>query len=65
VRFGEDEFVDLVQSILPQLSKVHRLIVLTDRETPVSGKLEFAGEDERLLAAVSPGFDFPERPWKS
>src|SRR5208282_3221275 len=36
-----DEFVDLVQSILPQLSKVKRLVVLTDRKAPATGKLEF------------------------
>ena len=34
-----DEFVDLVQSILPQLSKVKRLVVLTDRKTPATGNL--------------------------
>jgi fatty-acyl-CoA synthase len=55
-----DEFVDLVQSILPRLSKVKRLIVLTDRKTPVTGKLEFAGEYEQLLAAASADFDFPD-----
>src|SRR6202042_1530639 len=41
-----DEFVDLVQSILPQLSKVKRLVVLTDRKAPVTDKLDFAGEYE-------------------
>jgi fatty-acyl-CoA synthase len=55
-----DEFVDLVQSILPQLSKVKRLVVLTDRKAPTTGKLEFAGEYEQLLAAASPDFDFPD-----
>ena len=50
-----DEFVDLVQSISPQLSKVKRLVVLTDRKAPVTGKLQFAGEYEQLLAAASPG----------
>jgi fatty-acyl-CoA synthase len=55
-----DEFVDLVQSILPQLSKVKRLVVLTDRKAPIIGKLEFAGEYEQLLAAASPDFDFPD-----
>src|SRR5271170_227231 len=49
-----DEFVDLVHSILPQLSKVKRLVVLTDRKALVTGKLEFAGEYEELLAAASP-----------
>src|ERR1700748_471873 len=55
-----DEFVELLQSILPQLSKVKRLIVLTDRKAQVTGKLEFAGEYEQLLAAASPDFDFPD-----
>src|SRR5229473_3575653 len=55
-----EEFVDLVQSILPQLSKVKRLVVLTDRETPVTGKLEFVGEYEELLGAASPDFEFKD-----
>jgi fatty-acyl-CoA synthase len=55
-----DEFVGLVQSILPQLSKVKRLVVLTDREAPATGKLEFAGEYEQLLAAAPADFDFPD-----
>src|SRR5580693_3146092 len=55
-----DEFVDLVHSILPKLSKVKRLVVLTDRKAPVTGKLEFAGEYEQLLAASSADFDFPD-----
>ena len=55
-----DEFVDLVQSILPQLSKVKRLVVLTDRKAPATGKLEFVGEYEELLAAASPDFEFPD-----
>src|SRR5271170_4357250 len=54
-----DEFVDLVQSILPQLSKVKRLVVLTDRKAPMIGKLEFVGEYEQLLAAASADFNFP------
>ena len=33
-----DEFVDLVQSILPQLSKVKRLVVLTDRKSARDGQ---------------------------
>src|SRR6476660_6309720 len=53
-----DEFVELVQSILAQLSKVKRLIVLTDRKAPATGKLEFVGEYEELLGAASPDFEF-------
>src|SRR5271168_832702 len=55
-----DEFVELVQSILPQLSKVKRLVVLTDRKAPMIGKLEFVGEYEQLLAAASADFNFPD-----
>ena len=54
-----DEFVDLVQSILPKLPKV-QLVVLSDRREPASGKLQFAGEYEELLAAASPDFAFPD-----
>jgi fatty-acyl-CoA synthase len=53
-----DEFVDLVHSILPKLSKVKRLVVLTDRKAPATGKLEFVGEYEELLGAASPDFEF-------
>ena len=55
-----DEFVDLLQSMLPQLPKVKRLVVLTDRKEPITGKLEFAREYEELLAAASDDFDFPD-----
>src|SRR5580692_5941158 len=55
-----DEFVDLVHSILPKLSKVKRLVVLTDQKAPATGKLEFVGEYEELLGAASPVFDFPD-----
>jgi hypothetical protein len=55
-----DEFVDLVQSILPQLPKVKRLVVLTDQKEPATGKLEFVGEYEQLLAAASPDFEFDD-----
>src|SRR5271170_7948837 len=51
-----DEFVDLVQSILPKLSKVRTLVALSDRKALVTGKLEFAGEYEELLAAASPDY---------
>jgi fatty-acyl-CoA synthase len=55
-----DEFVELVHSILPRLSKVKRLVVLTDHQARATGKLEFAGEYEELLVAASPDFDFPD-----
>jgi fatty-acyl-CoA synthase len=55
-----DEFVDLVQSILPKLPKVRQLVLLSDRKEPATGKLQFVGEYEQLLAAASPDFAFPD-----
>jgi fatty-acyl-CoA synthase len=55
-----DEFVDLIRSILPRLSKVKQLVVLSDRQTPTIGQLGFAGEYEELLAAASPDYEFPD-----
>jgi fatty-acyl-CoA synthase len=55
-----DEFVDLVQSILPKLSKVKTLVALSDRQAPATGQLQFSGEYEQLLAASSPAYDFPD-----
>src|SRR5271154_6414574 len=55
-----DEFVDLVQSILPKLSKVRTLVALRDRKAPATGELQFVGEYEELLAAASPDFRFPD-----
>jgi fatty-acyl-CoA synthase len=55
-----DEFVDLVQSILPKLSKVKTLVALSDHQAPAAGQLQFSGEYEQLLAAASPAYDFPD-----
>jgi fatty-acyl-CoA synthase len=55
-----DEFVDLVQSILPKLSKVRTLVALSDRQAPAVGQLQFAGEYEDLLATASPDYAFPD-----
>lgn len=55
-----DEFVELVEQILPQLPKVNKLIVLSDRPTPATGSLKFEGEYETLLAAAADGYDFPD-----
>src|SRR6202020_3473794 len=55
-----EEFVDLVHSILPKLSKVKRLVVLTDQKAPATGKLEFVGEYEQLLAASLAVFSSPK-----
>ena len=55
-----DEFVDLVQSILPQLPKVQKLVVMSDRQAPKTGNLPFVGEYEELLAAARPDYQFPD-----
>src|SRR6201994_1400763 len=55
-----DEFVELLQSMLPQLPKVKTLVVMSDRQAPKTGDLPFVGEYEELLAAASPDFDFPD-----
>src|SRR5262249_34458909 len=55
-----DEFVELVHSILPRLSKVKQVVILSDRQAPTTGQLGFVGEYEELLAAASPDYEFPD-----
>ena len=55
-----DEFTGLVESIRPQLTKVKTLVVMSDRPSPATGNLDFAGEYEGLLAAAPPDYDFPD-----
>src|SRR5262245_9118608 len=55
-----DDFVGMLEGLKPQLPKVKTLVVLSDRPSPESGSLSFAGEYESLLAAASPDYDFPE-----
>ncbi len=55
-----DEFADLVHSIMPQLSSVKKLVALSDRNAAATGKLQFVGEYEELLSAASPDYDFPD-----
>jgi fatty-acyl-CoA synthase len=55
-----DEFAELVQSLMPQLGNVRKLIVLSDRKPPQTANLPFVGEYEELLAAASPNYDFPD-----
>src|SRR6516165_7011696 len=55
-----DEFVGLLEGLKPQLPKVRTLVVLSDRASPETGSLAFAGEYESILAAASPDYDFPE-----
>jgi fatty-acyl-CoA synthase len=55
-----EEFVDLMQSILLRLPKVRQLVVMSDRKAPATGELQFVGEYEELLAAASPDFRFSD-----
>jgi len=55
-----DEFVPLLQDLMPQLPKVTRLVAMSDRSAPRTGGLSFEGEYEALLAASSPDYRFPD-----
>jgi fatty-acyl-CoA synthase len=55
-----DEFVGLLEGIKSHLEKVRTFIVLTDRQEPAKGSIEFAGEYEDLLATASPDYEFPD-----
>src|SRR5215472_10117104 len=55
-----DDFVPLLQDLMPQLPKVTKLVVMSDRPAPQTGSLTFAGEYEALLAAASPDYRFPD-----
>src|ERR1700722_8031416 len=53
-----DEFTGLVSDLLPRLPNVKTLIVMSDRERPDTGGLNFAGEYEALLAPAAPDYGF-------
>src|SRR6201987_2378744 len=55
-----DEFVPLLQGLMPQLPEVKKLVVTSDRPVPQAGSLSFEGEYEALLAASSSDYDFPD-----
>ena len=55
-----DEFVELVQSLMPQLPNVEKLVILSDRQVPQTANLPIVGEYEELLAVASPDYDFPD-----
>src|SRR6478609_898595 len=55
-----DEFVPLLQSLMPRLLKVKKLVVMSDRSVPQTGSLSFEGEYEGLLAPSSPDYLFPD-----
>jgi hypothetical protein len=49
-----DDFVPLLQDLMPQLPNVTRLVAMSDHDAPRTGNLSFAGEYEALLAAALP-----------
>jgi fatty-acyl-CoA synthase len=55
-----DEFVGMLEGLKPQLPKVKRLVVMSDRTKPETGGLPFVGEYENLLAGASPDYAFPD-----
>jgi fatty-acyl-CoA synthase len=55
-----DDFVPVLQDLVPQLPKVTRLVAITDRSEPRTGGLSFEGEYEAVLAAASPDYRFPD-----
>ncbi len=55
-----DEFVGLLQGLMPQLPNVKTLVALSDRPLPEMRGLAFAGEYESLLATAPADYDFPD-----
>jgi fatty-acyl-CoA synthase len=55
-----EEFVGLLEGLKPRLPNIKTLVVMSDRPSPQTGGLSFAGEYEELLAAGSPDYDFPD-----
>jgi fatty-acyl-CoA synthase len=55
-----DEFVPTLEGIRDKLPKVKRLVLMSDKAAPQTGRLTFEGEYEDLLLAASPGYSFPD-----
>ncbi|GLS34374.1 fatty-acyl-CoA synthase [Mesorhizobium albiziae] len=55
-----DDFVPILEGIKQQLPKVKTLVLMSDRASPQTGSLSFAGAYEELLAAASPDYNFPD-----
>src|SRR5262249_48076275 len=55
-----DDFVPLLQDLMPQLPNVRRLVVMSDHAEPRTGSLSVEGEYEAFLAAASPDYRFPD-----
>ena len=54
------DFVPMLEPIRARLSKVTKLIVMSDGAAPETSRLQVAGEYEGLLSAAAPGHDFPD-----
>ena len=55
-----DEFLPLLATIRPRLSKVRTVVVMSDNDSFVLHEEGVAGHYEDMLAAASPEFDFPD-----
>lgn len=55
-----DDFVPMLESIRKQLPKVKRLILMSDRSSPLGTALSFEGEYEELLLGASPHYEFED-----
>ena len=55
-----DEFLPLLATIRPRLSKVRTVVVMSDNNSFVLHEEGVAGQYEDMLAAGSPDFDFPD-----
>ncbi len=55
-----DEFLPLLATIRPRLSKVKTVVVMSDADSFVLHEEGVAGHYEDMLAAGSPDFDFPD-----
>jgi fatty-acyl-CoA synthase len=55
-----DDFIPMLEGIIDQLPRVKRLILMSDRAEPQTGKFDFDGDYEKLLFGATPGYDFPD-----
>ena len=55
-----DEFLPLLETIRPRLSKARTIVVMSDNNSFVVREEGVAGHYEDMLAAGSPDFDFPD-----
>jgi fatty-acyl-CoA synthase len=55
-----DDFIPMLEGIRNKLPGVRRLVLMSDRATPLAGRLTFEGEYEDLLLAASSDYNFPD-----